>query len=79
MKIKKTKPGNKDFQRMIQTLGFDLMNMRIQINALGGMFADFVEFTGKKDAFLKHMEKLVSERETEEMAKNSKDDQKVLD
>ena len=47
MKIKKTKPGNKDFQRMIQTLGFDLMNMRMQINALGGMFADFVEFMKK--------------------------------
>ena len=79
MKTKKTKPGNKDFQRMIQTLGFDLMNMRMQINALGGMFADFVEFTGKKDAFLKHMEKLEAEREAEELAKNPKNTEKVLD
>jgi len=79
MKIKKTKPGNKDFQRMIQTLGFDLMNMRMQINALGGMFADFVEFMKKKDAFLKYMEKIEAEREAEELAKNSKDTQKVLD
>ena len=79
MKTKKTKPGNKDFQRMIQTLGFDLMNMRMQINALGGMFADFVEFMKKKDAFLKYMEKIEAEREAEELAKNSKDAQKVLD
>jgi len=79
MKTKKTKPGNKDFQRMIQTLGFDLMNMRMQINALGGMFADFVEFMKKKDAFLKYMEKIEAEREAEELAKNSKDTQKVLD
>ena len=79
MKIKKTKPGNKDFQRMIQTLGFDLMNMRIQINALGGMFADFVEFMEKKDDFLKYMEKIEAEREAEELAKDSKDAQKVLD
>ena len=79
MKTKKTKPGNKDFQRMIQTLGFDLMNMRMQINALGGMFADFVEFMKKKDAFLKYMEKIEAEREAEELAKDSKDAQKVLD
>lgn len=79
MKTKKTKPGNKEFQRMIQTLGFDLMNLRIQINALGGMFADFVEFTGKKDAFLEHMEKLEAEREAEELAKDSKSTGKVLD
>ena len=79
MKTKKTKPGNKDFQRMIQTLGFDLMNLRIQINALGGMFADFVEFMKKKDAFLKYMEKIEAEREAEELAKDSKDAQKVLD
>jgi hypothetical protein len=79
MKTRKTKPGNKDFQRMIQTLGFDLMNMRMQINALGGMFADFVEFTGKKDAFLKHMEELEAEREATESIKDSKSTQKVLD
>ena len=79
MKTKKTKPGNKDFQRMIQTLGFDLMNLRIQINALGGMFADFVEFMKKKDAFLKYMEKIEAEREAEELAKDPKDAQKVLD
>ena len=79
MKTKKTKPGNKDFQRMIQTLGFDLMNMRMQINALGGMFADFVEFTGKKDAFLKHMEELEAKREAEELAKGPKSTQEVLD
>ena len=79
MKTKKTKPGNKDFQRMIQTLGFDLMNMRMQINALGGMVADFVEFMKKKDAFLKYMEKIEAEREAEELAKDSKDAQKVLD
>jgi len=79
MKTKKTKPGNKEFQRIIQTLGFDLMNLRIQINALGGMFADFVEFTGKKDAFLKHMEEVETEREAEEVAKNLKSTEKVLD
>ena len=79
MKTKKTKPGNKDFQRMIQTLGFDLMNMRMQINALGGMVADFVEFMDKKDAFLKYMEKVEAEREAAESIKDSKDTQKVLD
>ena len=79
MKTKKTRPGNKDFQRMIQTLGFDLMSLRVQINALGGMFADFVEFTGKKDAFLKHMEELEAEREAEELVKDSKSTGKVLD
>ena len=79
MKTKKTKPGNKDFQRMIQTLGFDLMNMRMQINALGGMVADFVEFTGKKEAFLKHMEEVEAEREAEELVKDSKSTEKVLD
>ena len=79
MKTKKTKPGNKDFQRMIQTLGFDLMNMRMQINALGGMFADFVEFTGKKEAFLKHMEEVEAEREAKELVKDSKGTDKVLD
>jgi len=55
------------------------MNLKMQINALGGMFADFVEFTGKKDAFLKHMEKVETERETEELAKNLKSTEKVLD
>jgi len=79
MKTGKTKPGNKDFQRMIQTLGFDLMNLKMQINALGGMFSDFVEFTGKKDAFLKHMEEVETEREAEEVAKNLKSTEKVLD
>ena len=79
MKIKKTKPGNKDFQRMIQTLGFDLMNMRMQINALGGMVADFVEFTGKKEAFLEHMEKLEAEREAEETGKSLENAEKALD
>ena len=79
MKTGKTKPGNKDFQRMIQTLGFDLMNLKMQINALGGMVADFVEFTGKKDAFLKHMEEVETEREAEELAKNLKSTEKVLD
>ena len=79
MKTKKTKPGNKDFQRMIQTLGFDLMNMRMQINALGGMVADFVEFTGKKEAFLEHMEKLEAEREAEETGKSLENAEKALD
>ena len=79
MKTKKPKPGNKDFQRMIQTLGFDLMNMRMQINALGGMVADFVEFTGKKEAFLKHMEEVEAEREAKELVKDSKGTDKVLD
>ena len=79
MKTKKTKPGNKDFQRMIQTVGFDLMNMRMQINALGGMVADFVEFTGKKEAFLKHMEEVEAEREAKELVKDSKGTDKVLD
>ena len=79
MKTKKTKPGNKDFQRMIQTLGFDLMNLRIQTNALGGMFADFVEFMKKKDAFLKYMEKIEAEREAAESSKDSKDVEKALD
>ena len=55
------------------------MNMRIQINALGGMFADFVEFTGKKDAFLKHMEKLEAEREAEGLAKDPNNTEKVLE
>lgn len=79
MKTKKTKPGNKDFQRMIQTLGFDLMNMRMQINALSGMVADFVEFTGKKEAFLEHMEKLEAEREAEETGKSLENAEKALD
>ena len=79
MKTKKTKPGNKDFQRMIQTLGFDLMNMRMQINALSGMVADFVEFTGKKEAFLEHMEKLEAEREAEETGKSLENAGKALD
>jgi len=79
MNTKKTKPGNKDFQRMIQTLGFDLMNMRMQINALGGMVADFVEFTGKKEAFLEHMEKLEAEREAEETGKSLENAEKALD
>ena len=79
MKTKKTKPGNKDFQRMIQTLGFDLMNMRMQINALGGMVADFVEFTGKKEAFLEHMEKLEAEREAEEAGKSLENAERALD
>ena len=79
MKTKKTKPGNKDFQRMIQTLGFDLMNLRMQINALGGMFADFVEFMKKKDAFLKYMEEVEAEREAAELIKDSKSTEKVLD
>ena len=64
---------------MIQTLGFDLMNMRMQINALGGMVADFVEFTGKKEAFLKHMEEVEAEREAKELVKDSKGTDKVLD
>jgi hypothetical protein len=79
MKTKKTRPGNKDFQRMIQTLGFDLMSLRVQINALGGMVADFVEFTGKKEAFLKHMEEIEAEREAEELVKDLKSTAKVLD
>ena len=79
MKTKKTKPGNKDFQRMIQPLGFDLMNMRMQINALSGMVADFVEFTGKKEAFLEHMEKLEAEREAEETGKSLENAGKALD
>ena len=64
---------------MIQTLGFDLMNMRMQINALGGMFADFVELMKKKDPFLKYMEEVEAEREAAESIKDSKDTQKVLD
>jgi len=79
MKTKKTRPGNKDFQRMIQTLGFDLMSLRVQINALGGMVADFVEFTGKKEAFLKHMEEIEAEREAEELVKDLKSTAKDLD
>ena len=79
MKTKKTRPGNKDFQRMIQTLGFDLMSLRVQINALGGMVADFVEFTGKKDAFLKNMEEIEAESEAEELVKDLKSTEKVLD
>ena len=55
------------------------MNLRIQINALGGMFADFVEFMDKKDAFLKYMEKVEAEREAAESIKDSKDVEKVLD
>ena len=64
---------------MIQTLGFDLMNMRMQINALSGMVADFVEFTGKKEAFLEHMEKLEAEREAEETGKSLENAEKALD
>lgn len=64
---------------MIQTLGFDLMSLRVQINALGGMVADFVEFTGKKEAFLKHMEEIEAEREAEELVKDLKSTAKVLD
>lgn len=64
---------------MIQTLGFDLMNMRMQINALSGMVADFVEFTGKKEAFLEHMEKLEAEREAEETGKSLENAGKALD
>ena len=55
------------------------MNMRMQINALGGMVADFVEFTGKKEAFLKHMEEVEAEREAKELVKDSKGTDKVLD
>ena len=64
---------------MIQTLGIDLMNMRMQINALSGMVADFVEFTGKKEAFLEHMEKLEAEREAEETGKSLENAEKALD
>ena len=42
------------------------MNLRIQINSLGGMFADYVEFTGKKEEFLKHMDKIEAQRKKEE-------------
>ena len=55
------------------------MNMRMQINALSGMVADFVEFTGKKEAFLEHMEKLEAEREAEETGKSLENAGKALD
>jgi len=43
------------------------------------MVADFVEFTGKKEAFLKHMEEIEAEREAEELVKDLKSTAKVLD
>ena len=51
----------------------------MQINALSGMVADFVEFTGKKEAFLEHMEKLEAEREAEETGKSLENAGKALD
>jgi len=65
MKTKRRKPTNKDFQRVIQRLGIDMMGMRAQIGAVADVLSDYLDFTGKRKEFekfaMKRAEKAIDE------------------
>tara|TARA_Y100001938_G_scaffold150561_1_gene242079 strand:- start:7328 stop:7543 length:216 start_codon:yes stop_codon:yes gene_type:complete len=62
LKTKRTKPTNKDFQRVIQRLGFDVMAIKSQVGTITEFLTDYLDFTGTKDAFDKFIkEKVESE------------------
>lgn len=67
MKTKKRKPTNKDFQRVIQRLGIDIMGLRAQIGAIADVLSNYLDFTGKRKEF----EEFATKRAEEAIADDS--------
>jgi arylamine N-acetyltransferase len=59
MKTKRKKPTNKDFQRVIQSLGFDVMQLRAQVMSVSEILSDYLDFKEDKNAFQAYVEKKV--------------------
>ena len=50
------KPTNKDFQKAIQELRYQLMATQSQLHSLTEVFSDFLDYTHKKAKFMEYLE-----------------------
>ena len=58
MKQKRNKrPTSKDFQREIMNLSYRLTAVQSQVGSLTEIFSDFLDYTRKKNKFVKYLEK----------------------
>ena len=49
------KPTNKEFQKAIQELRYQVMATQSQLHSLTEIFSDFLDYTKEKDKFMKYL------------------------
>ena len=56
------KPTNKEFQKAIQELRYQLMATQSQLHSLTEIFSDFLDYTHKKAKFMEYLEAKVAKK-----------------